>query len=225
MTTSTRTTGGRTTGAAPLTPPRPIPVPRVVGNRRVRAGGIALAAMLLALGAALSGIALVSATRTGSYLAVAREVPIGQVITADDLMTVELSGGAGLDVIPADQENAVLGKHAATTLKPRALLVGADLTDNSPLRPDQAQIGLGVRASALPSPDLAAGDQLWLVPLSPMAAGAGPKQYPATVIAIGRPGPDGTVMLSVAVDAGAATDILHLNANGGLALYLTKPAD
>ena len=60
----------------------PIAAPRVVNNRRVRTGGVLLGVLLLVLGAALSGLALLSATRTSAYLAIARQVPVGKQITA-----------------------------------------------------------------------------------------------------------------------------------------------
>src|SRR5262245_14708047 len=91
----------------------PIAAPRVVNNRRIRTGGILLAVLLLVLGAALSGLALLSATRTSAYLAVAKQVPVGQTVQASDLKTVELSGGQGLEAIPANQINTVVGRRAA----------------------------------------------------------------------------------------------------------------
>ena len=58
----------------------PIAAPRVVNNRRVRTGGVLLGVLLLVLGAALSGLALLSATRTSSYLAISRPVPVGEAL-------------------------------------------------------------------------------------------------------------------------------------------------
>ncbi len=89
----------------------PMPMPRVVGNRRIRTGGIALATMLLAFGAALSGIALVSVAKTSAYLAVAKPVAVGSQIAATDLTTVQLSGGGGLTLIPAVEPD--LGRRPA----------------------------------------------------------------------------------------------------------------
>jgi len=224
MTVSIKTPANRASG-----PPsggsggRPIPAPRVVNNRRIRTGGVLLAVLLLVLGAALSALALLSATRTSSYLAVGHQVQIGSQITAQDLTTVQLSGGQGLSAIPADQINSVIGQRAAVTLLPGTLVASGELTDQNLVKPNDAQIGISVRSSSLPSATLRAGDQVWLVPLAtPTGGTAGTVRYDATVIDVGTPGSDGSVALHVAVDANSAPSIVATN--GGLAIVL-KPKD
>jgi hypothetical protein len=184
----------------------PIAAPRVVGNRRLRTGGIALAVMLLALGAALSAIALVSASRTASYLAVAKPVAVGQVIVAEDLTTTQLSGGAGLQAIPAAQIAQVVGKHAAVSLVPGALLVVGDLNDKSLLPAGFAQVGLSVGAERLPSGDLKAGDEITLIVMG-TGADAG-TDYSAIIVDITAK-PDGGALMHVAVPEGKVLGVLQ----------------
>jgi len=194
----------------------PIAAPRVVNNRRVRTGGVLLGVLLLVLGAALSGLALLSATRTSAYLAVGRPVQVGSQITAADLTTVELSGGQGLSAIPASQINSVIGRHAAVTLYPGTLIAAEQLNNQTLLRPGEAEIG--IRSSNLTF--VKPGDQILLVPLNTAGgAAAGTISFNATVIDVGTPGSDGSVSLHVAVGAAEAPTILTYS-NGGLGIVL-----
>jgi hypothetical protein len=199
----------------------PIAAPRVVNNRRLRTGGVLLGVLLLVLGAALSGLALLSATRTSAYLAVSRPVQVGSQITAADLTTVELSGGQGLSAIPANQINSVVGRHAAVTLYPGTLIAAAQLNNQTLLQSGEAEIG--IRSSNLTF--VKPGDQILLVPLNTAGGtgAAGTISFNATVIDVGTPGSDGSVSLHVAVSAAEAPTILTYS-NGGLGIVL-KPRD
>jgi hypothetical protein len=198
----------------------PVPAPRVLGRRRVRTGGVALAVMLLALGAALSGIALVSVSHTGAYLAVRRPVPIGSEVTAADLTTVRLSGGSGLSLVPARDLDRMVGRRAAVSLVPGTLLVPQALTDRSLLGPGQAQIGIGLKKADLPAAHLAPGDQVMLVPLGDTTSTDTGSPVPATVVDVGAPAVDGTVVVHVAVAADLAAGVVARNASGGLGIVL-----
>jgi hypothetical protein len=197
----------------------PIAAPRVVNNRRIRTGGILLAVLLLVLGAALSGLALLSATRTSAYLAVAKQVPVGQTIQASDLKTVELSGGQGLEAIPANQISTVLGRRASTTLVPGALLAPEQLT-NQPLLPTGfAEIGLSWPVSRLAAPGLKAGDKIILFPVASNGAATGDTQFAATIIDIGSADSSGSVVIHLAVDVAQAPIIFSLGSSGGLGMF------
>jgi hypothetical protein len=192
-----RTTDPRVNGAGG----GPIAAPRVVNNRRVRTGGVLLGVLLLVLGAALSGLALLSATRTSSYVAVARTIQTGQKIAPTDLKYVELSGGQGLSAIPAGSVNAVIGQFAGTTLYAGALVVPNDLSKTTLV--DQNQASIGIHVSNLPSSTLKPGDHVTLVTPGSTPGTAG-TTYPATIIDFGSPGGDGSVFMHVAVDLSAA---------------------
>ena len=211
--------GGAGAGAGPIA------APRVVGNRRLRAGGIALAIMLGALGMALSAIALISATRTHAYLAMKHDVPIGQKITADDLTTVQLSGGAGLSAVPANQINTVVGRFSTTNLIHGTLLSPDELSQTSVLSGAQAQVGVSVKGANMPAQALKPNDKIWLVAGSSAAVAAtgGVPKFDATVVSSSAPASDGTVTLYLAVAPGDAPLIVNLNLNGGLGVVL-RPA-
>jgi hypothetical protein len=219
MTVSTKNPSGRTGGATTSNNhARPIAAPRVVNNRRIRTGGVLLGVLLLLLGAALSGVALLSATKTSAYLAIRTEVQVGSTISAADLKTVQLSGGQGLSAIPASQINTVVGRYASATLLPGTLLAPGQLT-TKPLR-KQGDALVRVRAIALPP--IKPGDQIGLVPPTTGGTGAavapGTTQYLATVIDVGKRGSDGAVLIDVAVDSTDAGAIASYTSNFGIVL-------
>ncbi|HEY7175152.1 MAG TPA: SAF domain-containing protein [Micromonosporaceae bacterium] len=221
MTVSTKVPTSRA-GGAPSGgggPGGPISAPRVVNNRRIRTGGILLAVLLLVLGAALSALALLSATRTSSYIAVAKQVNVGAKITADDLTTVEFSGGQGLQALEANQINNVIGQRAGVTLMPGTLVTQSELTTKNLLADGQVELGLSFAVSRLASLSIKAGDHITLVPLSASGAAAGTSTFDATVIDVGAVGSDGTVVLHVAVSTGDAPTILQISSNGGFGMF------
>jgi flagella basal body P-ring formation protein FlgA len=220
MTVSTKTPTNRASGSpSGGSGGRPIPAPRVVNNRRIRTGGVLLAVLLLVLGAALSALALLSATKTSSYLAVARPVQIGSQITAGDLTTVQFSGGQGLSAIPASQINSVIGRRAAVPLLQGTLLSKDELTDKTLLPSGSAEVGLSVRKANLPV--VKPGDQVTLVSIATSAgAPAGNVNIPATIIDVGTAGSDGNVAIHVAVLVSDAPTVVALGASGGLGIYL-----
>jgi len=201
----------------------PIAAPRVVNNRRLRAGGIALAIMLVALGMALSAIALVSATRTHAYLAMKRDVPIGTKIVADDLTTVQLSGGSGLSAVAANQINLVVGQYAKTNLIQGTLLAFSEVGSTNVVAEGDAQIGIGVKATNMPAKTLEPGTKIWLIPDPSAAAAAGATSFEAVVVSSSAPGNDGIVTLYVAIHPIDAPTIVGLSLNGNLGVAL-RPA-
>ncbi|MFY1653509.1 SAF domain-containing protein [Solwaraspora sp. WMMB762] len=142
---------------APVTPPK------IVRQRRVRPGLLGLAVLLIALGGLGSAFAVTSVRATGSYLAVARDVSVGTVLSADDLVTVQVAGGQAIKPVPASQLDQVVGLRAAVALVPGSLLTPAQLTNEPMIGPDQQQIALGLRADQVPARQLNPGDKLILV--------------------------------------------------------------
>src|SRR4051795_12550087 len=87
-----------------------LPPPR----RRRRPALLALALAMVVLGALGAAYLATSLGQTSSVIAVAREVPWGQTITAADLVEARASVDASLAPIPYGQRDQVLGMVAAT---------------------------------------------------------------------------------------------------------------
>ncbi|SCL16459.1 SAF domain-containing protein [Micromonospora inyonensis] len=202
----------------------PVAPPRVVRQRRMRPGLLGLAVLLIALGGLGAAFAVTSVRATGTYLAVARPVGVGTVLSADDLMSVQVAGGQGLKPVPAGDIDDVIGKRAAVTLTPGTLVTQAQLTDKPLLGPDQQQLALGLKPSEVPARALRPGDRVLLVS-TPVKSSDGrtptsATRFTATVIDSDTP-ETGTVVVYLAVSVRDVPAVVALNAERRIALVLT----
>lgn len=174
----------------------PVAPPKVVRQRRTRPGLLGLAVLLVVLGGLGSAFAVTSVRATGSYLAVAREVPVGRELTADDVISVQVAGGQGLSPVPASKLDEVIGKRATVALVPGTLLTMAQLTDSPMLGPGQQQVAIGLKASEVPAKELHPGDKVLLfsTPERGTKTAAPSTRFQATVIDTARPDKANTVL-------------------------------
>ncbi|WFE33135.1 SAF domain-containing protein [Micromonospora sp. WMMD975] len=206
----------------------PVAPPKVVRQRRIRPGLLGLAILLIAVGGLGAAFAVTSVRSTGTYLAVARPVEVGQQITADDLVPVQLSGGRELRPVPADRMKDLLGLRAAVRLTPGTLLTTTHLTDAPLLGPGQQQIALGLAADQVPARKLHPGDKVLLVSTpdsssSGAEATRGGTRFEATVIDTAVPASsDVVVYLALAVRDVPA--VVVLAADDRVALVLVEAA-
>ncbi|WP_089154670.1 SAF domain-containing protein [Micromonospora sp. NBS 11-29] len=206
----------------------PVAPPKVVRQRRVRPGLLGLAILLIAVGGLGAAFAVTSVRSTGTYLAVARPVQVGQQITADDLVPVRVSGGRELRPVSANRMKDVLGLRAAVRLTPGTLLTSAQLTDAPLLGAGQQQIALGLKPKQVPARKLHPGDKVLLVSTpdssSSNAGGrAGGTRFEGTVIDAATPQNDDVVVyLALAVRDVPA--VVALAASDRIALVLTEAA-
>ncbi|WP_299956494.1 SAF domain-containing protein [uncultured Modestobacter sp.] len=201
---------------APVLPP-----PR----RRRRPGLLALAVTMVVLGALGSAYLATSLGQTSPVIAIAREVPWGQTLTAADLVEARISTDAALEPIPYGNRDQVIGLVAATTLAPGSLLTHEALTDQRFPAPGQQLVGVGVSAVQLPTTPLRPGDDVLLVPVAagsaPAAADSGaPSAVEATVVQSGPPGTDGRRVVDVLVAAADGPDVAARAAAGLVAIVV-----
>ncbi|WP_448620407.1 SAF domain-containing protein [Geodermatophilus sp. URMC 65] len=199
-----------------------LPPPR----RRRRPALLALALAMVVLGALGAAYLATSLGQTSPVIAVAREVPWGQTVTAADLVEARVSVDPALAPIPYAERDQVIGLVAASTLTPGSLLTREALTEQ-PLPPaGQQLVGVGVSAVQLPTTPLRPGDDVLLVPVAgsggsgaPAAVGT-PRTVPATVVRSGSPGTDGLRVVDVLVDAADGPDVAARAAAGLIAIVV-----
>ncbi|MFJ8579015.1 SAF domain-containing protein [Micromonospora sp. NPDC093277] len=207
----------------------PVAPPRVVRQRRVRPGLLGLAVLLIALGGLGAAFAVTSVRSTGSYLAVARPVEVGQQLSADDLVTVRVSGGQGLQPVSSKRLKEVLDLRAAVRLVPGTLLSASQLTDAPLLGPGQQQISLGLKPSQVPARTLHPGDKVLLIstPDSRANTGGGARgggtRFEATVIDTAIPA-NNDVVVYLALAVRDVPAVVVLAADDRIALVLTEAA-
>jgi hypothetical protein len=135
--------------------------------------------VLVVVGCALAGAQLAAHVNDrSSYVAVARLVSQGSVITSGDLTTVSLTAGSGLAAVPSTETSSVVGQRASEPLQPGSLLVPSDLTSAVPLPAADALVGTSLAVDQAPA-GLVAGDSV-IVVLGGDAAGL-PTGSPTTL--------------------------------------------
>ncbi|MFC8013376.1 SAF domain-containing protein [Streptomyces cinereoruber] len=202
------------------TPTAP-PVPRPAGPARAevpitttspvkkeRRWSVAALCVVLATVAGLGAAAAVtSASDRTKVLAVARDVPAGQPLTAADLTVAEVSADAALTPVPAAQKVSVVGKRTAVELRKGGLLTTSQLTAGSGLGDDKQQVGVQVKRGQAPAGTLAPGDKVLAVTTpaqGEQSTGSGKAEAPpstvdAVVVTVSRPDASGNVVVNLAV--------------------------
>ncbi|MDH6114156.1 hypothetical protein P3T36_000557 [Kitasatospora sp. MAP12-15] len=189
--------------------PAPVAPSRSLRARRRRPAVIAMAAALIAAGG-LGGAVLYNSTgQRIAVLALARDVPYGQPLTADDLVVARIASDPALSPVAAGDLNLAVGERATTDLHRGALLLVADVTRALAVAPTDQVVGLSARQGQLPADGLEPGQRVIIVLTDPsVAAGsagggaahpAGPPTMGAVVAHVGKAGGDGTQVVDVAV--------------------------
>jgi hypothetical protein len=183
-------------------------------NLRWMAVGV-LAVCLGGLGAALLYGNLSNAH---SVVVVKRTVYRDQVITAADLGATSAVPAAGVETVPTEQLDGVIGRTALSDLVEGSLLSPRSFGEPA-VEAGSVRIGLRLAAGRLPSAPMPPGTEVLLVPVG--REGAEP---PAGASVTGRISttaavlPDGASIVDVSVAATEAERVVRLAANEQLAL-------
>ncbi|MFF2744518.1 SAF domain-containing protein [Kitasatospora sp. NPDC058048] len=190
---------------------------RTMGARRRRPAVLAMAVALIAAGG-LGGAVLYNSTgQRVAVLALARDVPWGQVITEDDLVVARIAGDPALRPVSAQDRAKAVGMRAATDLKRGAMLTGSDLAQGLSVQPGQIVVGVSAKRTQLPASRLQPGVQLVVV-FTPDNGRA--DSLPATVITVGRVDTDGSQVIDVAVGTADGPRLAQWVASGRIQVLL-----
>ncbi|MDH6133603.1 hypothetical protein P3T37_002999 [Kitasatospora sp. MAA4] len=220
-------------------PSGPVTPSRSLRARRRRPAMIAMAAALIAAGGLGGAVLYNSSGQRIAVLALARDVPYGQPLTADDLVVARIAGDPVLNPVSAADRSLAIGQRATTDLHRGALLLPADLTRALVVKPSDQVVGLAVKPSQLPAGGLEPGQQVIVVltadlsaPAGQGAAGAGAPaaapQAPATLGAVvayvGKAGNDGSQVVDVAIAPGNGPTLAAWVAGGHFQVILAPRA-
>jgi hypothetical protein len=113
---------------------------------QVRAQWLVLAAALTVLAGVLVAWAIERAADRVDVVSVARPVPAGTVIQADDLTTTAIAFDEPVvGLAPAASLDALVGRVAVVELRPGTLLSVGMWADGTGLSPDERTVGVGER--------------------------------------------------------------------------------
>jgi len=174
------------------------PAPTLVpGGGRQRRWSLALLAVLVTLGSALAFVVLwMNAGDREPVLALARDVPAGQVFQAEDLATVRVSLDPGVRAVASSARDQVIGQPASVDMLAGTLLVPDAVGDTQGLENNKETVAIAIDKTLVPA-GLERGDHVRIIRM-PAATGGGEAQDPVN-IGIGR--------VSDVTDSDSATDV------------------
>ncbi|MCX4564299.1 SAF domain-containing protein [Streptomyces phaeochromogenes] len=188
-----------------------LPVSTGTKKRSGRSWSVPVLLVLVTLIGALGGAVVVA--RAGDrvdVLAVARDVPVGQKVTAQDMKVVSFADDPGLSPIPAGQRSSVVGQRAAVALHPGELLTRSQLSARGGLGDTEQVVGVELKRGFVPSDELRPGDKVAAVVLPAQGADTGstgsgstgseaPETVEATVKSVGTPDSTGALVVNLVV--------------------------
>jgi hypothetical protein len=188
--------------------------------------------MMLVAGVALTALgALVAwqvygvASQRVPVLVMARDVPVGQPLQAQDLRTVALGMDTAVQSVDAAGKSTVIGKRAAVALKSGTLLSPAHVTEALVPAPGEVVVPVALKPSRLPARGIQPGDRVVATAVSSGQAGQGAAQdHPARVDRVGQPDADGLAVVDLVVPAAAGPALARQAAEGSVALVLQSQA-
>ena len=104
-----------------------------------------------------------TADHSSPALVVTAPVAQGQLLTASDVGSVEISVPSGVATVPVSEAATVVGRHAATRLAPGSLLTVSDLASGPVVGAGDAVVGIALKDGTYPAAGLSPGDEVMVV--------------------------------------------------------------
>ncbi|GAA2522989.1 SAF domain-containing protein [Streptomyces longisporus] len=202
-----------------------LPITTTAPVKRERRWSVAALCIVLAVVCALAAVwAVNSASDRTKVLAVARDVPAGQALTAADITVAEVSADAALSPLPATDKTAVVGKRTAVDLRKGGLLLASQLTAGTGLGDDKQQVGVLVKRGQAPSGTLSPGDKVLAVTTPAQGStstsndNGAASSIEAVVVSVSRPDASGAVVVNLAVATSDGPTLASRASQGRIAL-------
>lgn len=183
----------------------------------------ALGVLLIVGGAATAGLLALRADERVPVLVASRDIAAGEEITADALSTTSVAS-EGTRLVPASQEDQLVGQYARVTITSGQLMDTAMLTPTAALQPGSVAVGAALGSGRVPASGLQAGDVVDLIAVSDgqgevLAEGVLVSSF---VTADQTGAGSGSATATFIVDHADAPRIAAVNAAGELAVVLVE---
>lgn len=185
----------------------------------------ALAVLLIVGGAALAGLLALRADNRVDVLVVARDVPAGKQLTAEDLTSTPVAS-EGTILVPAASKDAVVGQYTRVALTKKQLLDASMISETPWIPEGDVAVGAAIGAGRMPANGLFAGDLVQLVAVGDAATGgAGSVIVDQARVSSTRTSDSGgmsssTTFVTFNVSGSDAPDVAAVAAAGDLAVVL-----
>jgi hypothetical protein len=184
---------------------------------------IAASVAAISLGALASMWAYQSTSDAQSVLAVRQTIERGDVITADDLMTVNISVDPALKPLSADQASSVVGKHAALDMSAGGVVTQDQVTEQALPAKGSSVVGIALTPGMLPANQIRVGDKVRVV-VTPGQQGEMPTGQPdsieAVVVGVAKDETTGNAIVNVQVPNNEGPMLAARAATGKVAIVL-----
>ena len=225
MTTSAREdrkTGPRT--ATPESGTSITPPPKLRKRPALLGAGIAITAF----GCVLGAWAWSATTSTEEVLAARDTIHRGEVISAEDVQRLRISGDPALEPLPASSYDDIVGQRAALDISAGGLLT-SESTTGEPLPPQgQSIVGISLTPAQVPALPMYGGDKVRII-VTPAANGDAPAGTPqftvAEVVDTDLDETTGNTVVNVLVPYADAGVLAARAATGNVALVLDSGAE
>ena len=207
--------------------------PRLTRAPRQRSTVAIIVAVLAVAGGALAGVVAYKAgSGRQSVLAASQQITAGHVLQPSDLRVVDVSTDGGLSLVPATDEDSVIGRPVGVPVSAGSPLTTGDLSPVPAVGPGEALVGVLCKAGQYP-PSIAPGDTVEVidgsatgqssssvVPVEPQAA-----PLEATVISVDAPTDTATVgtVITLRMPADAAPSVSREATAGRISLIVVHP--
>lgn len=156
-------------------------LPPTRGKRRPMV--IAIGVAIAIVGGLASWWIATESSNTQTVFVATTVIERGDVITADDLGTLQLAGGQNTNAVPSTNPDAVIGKSATVELPAGSLITTDALGEGVSVEKGYSIVGVALSSGQLPSQQLSPGDAVRVVD-TPVAQGDPPTSTPQTFDAI-----------------------------------------
>lgn len=166
-----------------------------------------------------------SATSRVEVIAARTTIARGATITAADLVTVRMGVDPAVQVVPASEAAAVVGRRAALDIAAGGLVTRASVTDAVVPPRGFTVVGLALGRGLLPATPLKAGDAVRVVQTPGTVASGQAVSGPvltisATVVSVSKSTDNQATLVDVEVAEDVAADLAARAAAGKVALVL-----
>lgn len=208
------------------------PVPRsAAARRRTSRRSLTASLLVVLLGGLLALVAGRILTAHTEVLAVARDVPVGAMITSEDLTVANVAADPNLSPVPATQRSRIVGMLAQVALVRGELLTRAQVGTSDGFAPGEMLVPLPLKVGQFPARGFTPGQRVLIVatpgnggsvaPGGVVTGGATGGQITATVAEVGSTNAATQVtVVDVLVSSGDGAALAALASTGNLAAVL-----